>query len=317
MKNIVNFKTFLLKNNLILVVIIILLTTSCSINKNCSHYPKIDNEETILLNQPGVSIAYPISGSIFNSIDPRYIANTNGFTLSVRSNGERIITQKTFELISSGGALALESGIVSSNTTYYLKSWNYYINDKLMPYYSRTLATTLMPQAIDEVKFVKNDSLKMVYVSDAKLSDKIDQGVSAIKIYTRDFIPNEISNNSNIYTLNNTVITQKIFEALNPVFIKSLQRSTNKKDLALFEKKGLKEVVKIELFTLKETLSSFTADGGDTVLMIDNIELPLDTEKMFKKDFLKEIKYISAGDEGSSTYEQKHPGKKHFIIISL
>ncbi|MCK3683770.1 hypothetical protein [Maribellus sp. YY47] len=316
MKNILNFKIFLLKNNLILVIISILLTTSCSIKKNCSHSSRINNEETILLHQPGASIVYPISGSIFNSIDPRDIANTHGFTLSVRSDGERIITQKTFELISSGGAIALESGVVSSNTRY-LKSWNYYINDKLMPYYSRTLATTLMPQAIDEVKFVKNDSLKMVYVSDAKLSDKIDQGVSAIKIYTRNFIPNEISNNSIIYTINNTVITQKIFEALNPVFIKTLQRSTNKKDLASYEKKGLKEVVKIELFTLKEALSIFTADGGNTALLVDNIELPLDTKEMLKKDFFKEIKYISAGDEGASIYEQKHPGKKHFILISL
>jgi len=316
MKNILNIKTSLIKNNLILAIISILLTTSCSIKKNCSHYTKINNEETILLNQPGASIVYPISGSIFNSIDSRYIANTNGFTFSVRSDGERIITQKTFELLSSGGALALESGVVSSNTTY-LKSWNYYINDKLMPYYSRTLATTLMPQAIDEIKFVKNDSLKMVYVSDAKLSDKIDQGVSAIKIYTRNFIPNEISNNSIIYTVNNTVITQKIFEALDPLFIKTLQRSTNKKDLVSYEKKGLKEVVKIELFTLKEALSMLTADGGNTVLLVDNIELPLDTKEMLKKDFFKEIRYISAGDEGSSIYEQKHPDKKHFILISL
>lgn len=312
----ISLESFLLRDHLTLVIIIISLMTSCTNKENCSRDPKINNEETIVLHQPGTSIVWPISGSIYNSIDPRYIANTHGFTFSVHSEGERMITQKTFELIPGGGSLTLESGIGSSNATY-LKSWNYYINDKLMPYYSRTLVTTLMPQAFEEVKFVKNDSLKMVLVSDATLSDTIGQGVAAIKIYTRNFIPNEISKDLIIYTLNNTVITQKIFEALNPVFIKSLQRSTNKTDLASYENKGVKEVVKIELFTLKETLSSFTADGGNSVLLIDNIELPLETEKMFRKDYFKEIKYISPGDEGSSIYEQKYPGKKNFIVISL
>lgn len=315
MENIVKPYSRLFKQ-FVFYIVCVFLSLSCSLKKNYSSNSKIDNEETIVLYQPGTNIVWPITGKIYNSIDPRYIANTNGFTLSVRTDNKRKITEKTFELISISGSPTLGSEYSSSNITSSV-SWNYYINDKLMPYYSRILTTALMPQAIEAVEFIKNDSLKIVLVPDAKLSDKIEQGAAAIKIYTRNFSRNSISKNSSIYLLNNIIITPKIFEALDPVFIKSLERTTNKKELAIYEKKGLEEIVKIELFTLREVLSSFTADGGNAVLLIDNVELPLDTEKMLKKYFFKEVKHISAEDEEFSVYERRHPGKDYFIIISL
>ncbi len=300
---------------LIVIIFSTFLIVSCSIKQNYSNYSKVSNGETIILLQPNHSIIWPITGSIYNSIDPRYIANINGYTVSVRSDNEHKVTKKTFELICAHDFLISENFNLSS--TQDLKLWNYYINDELMPYYSRFLAPVLMPKAIDEVKFVQNDSLKLVLALNAILSDTISQGAPAIKIYTRDFIRNDISENSTLYILDNIIITPKIFNALNPIFIKSLHRSTNKKDLEAYGRKGLKEVVKIELFTLMEVLSTFITDGGNSVLLIDNVELPHGTEKKLKKDFFKEIKLVSTKDEEFSKYVQIYPGKKSFEIISL
>ena len=302
-------KNYLLMRNSIIIMVYTLLMVSCSTQKSYINNSKISNEDTVVLLQPNHSISWPITGRIYNSINPRYIADKYGYTLSVRSGNK----QKTFELICVRDYLSSYDVITARE----LNLWNYYINDELKPYYSRILAPVLMPPAIDEVKFVQHDSLKLVLALNAKLSDTISQGAPAVKIYTRDFISNDISENSTLYILDNIIITSKIFNAINPLFIKTLQRSTNTEKLTIYGRKGVKEVVEIELFTLMEVFSSVITDGGSSVLLIDNVELPHGTEKKLKKDFFKEIKLVSNKDEEFSKYVQIYPSKKYFEIISL
>ncbi|MEA5082191.1 MAG: hypothetical protein VB024_11305 [Dysgonamonadaceae bacterium] len=275
---------------------------SCSTKNNIISNKNITNEEIVVLHQPEGSIVWPIKGTIYNAIEPRYISDVNGFTISERTDNDQVVIEKTFELMTS------DYSFLSSSSG--SKLWNLYINDKLMPYYSRILASVLKPQAIEEVKYIKNDSLKIVFVSSSKISDINEQGVEAVKIYTRDLTLNDNSNYSTIYFLGDTNITSKIFEAINPVFIKSLHRITDKNDLITYKQKGLKEVVKIELFSLSEVLSLIIADGGNSVLLIDNIKLPLGTETKMKHDLFKKIKHVSVGDEEFSSFEQNYQGKK-------
>lgn len=296
---------------------LILCITGCSTQGRMS-YKSIDDTERIQFQQPGNSpIAWYITGSLYKAINPIYIANKEGFTIYTnRIQGEEK-EKKVFELIafSDGFTTGHDDGNLASALTAGL-SWNYYINDQFMPFYMRVLACVLKPHSIERVEYVPNDTMKIVHISLLDDNYKERDDVGAVKITTRE-TPKDIASSKVLYLADNIEITPKIFEAINPIYIKSLQRITDKNELKSYQKKRLKEVVKIEFFSLYEVQSMITSSGGKSALLINNIEFPIDFEKKFYRYFFKKIDYISEGDEGYLSLKRTHPDKEYFTIISL
>jgi hypothetical protein len=132
------------------------------------------------------------------------------------------------------------------------------------------------------------------------------------------------------YLLDDVEITYKIFNALTPVFIRSLERITDKTKIAELGYDNCSEVVSINLFTVNEVIGSevIMSVTGETdpdayIAIIDGVALYGDPSyndivKKFYYYFFKDyIQRLPKNDKDYQKYVEKYPGKKDFTIITL
>ena len=268
------------------VLLVIFFFTGCAPTKNDIYFEISDND-TLNFESSGAGLfGGNITGKIYKAINSRYIANQYGFTTEKRKYGESI--RKSFHLIDFDYCAIPDDDaprfFTSLNAA---KSWDYYINDEMMIYDSRVLVSALELQAIESVEYVAQDTMRVVFTSPMK--DAIDTLVGAIYIQTRDIKQHEVNDKSTLYLLNDIVITRKIYDALNPIFIRSLKRIRDKAELERFGN-NIKEIVKIDLFEFDDVVEDviFIGDPKE-IYLIDNIPLERNHYFMLNRSCVKEI----------------------------
>ena len=182
-----------------------------------------DEDMIRLINPNFAGNSYDIPGVLFKAIDTRFIVHQYDF---IRSG-------KTLYNVS------LFTDTEPSRDGH--ERWIYYINNMNNIFMSskdaRSLISTIMPQAIESIDF--------------SLPKNFNKEV--VRFYTRDTSRSAINDSTTIYFLEeNKIITRKIFDAINPAFIRSLRRITNKEELAEYmsreelaeyKNKDIKEIV--------------------------------------------------------------------------
>jgi len=311
----------------------LLFMMDCYAQSNSDNFWNISDFDTIRFANPdNVTIGQYITGTIFKAIDPRFIANVHGSTKIERVNYNSYDKNKGFKKI-----VTKEFSLIAFDYHHYpnyevsrlftslnaQKKWNYYINDNLLNNYARVLISALIPQAIERIEFIPTDNLKLVAVN----SDSPIKSQGSIHYYTRDISKSTISDSTTVYILNDDrIITRKIYEAINPVFICSLKRINNQAEMAEYEYKGITEIVKINLFKLEEVVNAVSINDCPEcdVYIVDNIQIDWKTHQVLNKYHFKEICEIVEEDKKSfAPYRKLFPsgklkwGSKTVTIISL
>lgn len=318
-QNILKFK-FLLKSRKYLLlgclVGMIFMLGCCPTSNNYNPW-NIADSDTLCLEPPDRGELYSIPGMLFKAIDPRYIANVYGFTKSEISNGEPVSKHKTFGLITFDHYYKPnydERNQQPLTTLNVRKNWNYYINDNLAWYYSRVLVSALHLQAFERVEYTPSDTLKALL---ARLPIGIYSSDGSIRVYTRVISQSIIDDSKTLYLLNGLVVTRKIYEAINPVFIRSLIRITKQEELEQYgQPKNVKEIVKVDLFTYNELIKNPTSlgdiifrtnDGRDyEVFLVDNIQINRGIYDALNHYFFKEFYETTEFDsESFVSYREK------------
>ena len=274
---------------------------------------------------------YSIPGHIFNAIDPHYLVDRNGFATSVFDGA----TQKSFAINAFHDPLSrlnlmCEGCSTCQNCVGDLWSWswnplslgtnmwwNYFINDHRLVFESRALVSTLMPRAMERVTFSLPLAGTANFVPNHGLRRPQDRERGIVRFYTRP-IPPTNSDGNTLFLLNDVAITPRIFEAIRPIYIKSLERITDSDVLSSFNQVGLQEVVKIETFSHRELGLTVLSNAAISLLWVDGIELPITTDRKLKSDFFKERRsYFYADDNTPEYLRQRFPDKMYFTIITL
>jgi len=284
-----------------------------------------DNDELSLI-EPGTNTAYHVTGALYRAIDPRYIANRSGIIeragALIIDGEEEVVTSKYFNLMAFDGYSYSE---IEHSTVTPGRPWNYYINDKLMYRYSRILVSALKLQSIEKVEYVAVDTItKYLAIMPRSYLMPEEPKHGAVHIYTRDISKGITPDRSTLYLLDDIIITREIFEAINPVFIRSLQRITNREEIAKYGRKNIKEIVKIipfdgmELDTgvlMPEHIRLF--NDPSFVLLVNGIQLPSRRKEIFYKAFINKILSYTNGTKAFISYKDKFPGAYSMEIISI
>ena len=108
-------------------------------------------------------------------------------------------------------------------------------------------------------------------------------------LFRSDIKQHKVNDKSTLYLLNDIVITRKIYDALNPIFVRSLKRIRDNAELERFGN-NIKEIVKIELFEFNDVVEDvvFTGDSKE-IYLIDNIPLERNYSFMLNRSYIKEI----------------------------
>ena len=322
------------KKILILFVFGLITTMYSYAQRDASNHLDIADNDTVYLEEPDGRQWYGLSGAVFKAVDPRYIANVYGITFLGTSK------KKTFQLISfetSSVPNYKEISVLSSLNV--PRKWNYYINDTILFYYSRIVVSALMLQSFEKVEYNPSDTL-MSLPARLPLEEHHEYRSvgGSIHVYTRYISKSVINDSTTLYLLNGKVITRKIYEALNPVYIRSLKRITNRAELAKYgQHKDIKEIVEVELFEkmfLTKSLPGseevvivpFGCDGCQ-VYVVDNIQIDENIYDALNRYFFKEICTILEFDKEFAPYrnlfkkeilQKKNGGKiKQVTVITL
>ena len=300
-----------------------LFLISCATHSNIPHnHRTVADNDTLRLRSGGTRFAVP--GSIFNAVDPRYIADRNGFSTRV-FDGE---SRKEFGLNTFNDLYAehvireidkyiFNIEIFSIRHLGVVWRWNYFINDHQLQFNTRALVPVLMPRAMERVTFAPPPDDSVNFVPNYMLRSPPDRETGRVRIYTRP-IPYNASDENTLYLLDGVVITPRIFEAIKPIYIRSLERITNDDELKNFDQAGLQEVVKIETFSHRELGLTMLYNAARSLLLVDGIELHITIRGKLKSDFFKEHRsYFYADDNTPEYLRQQFPDKRHFTIITL
>jgi len=309
------------KRLLILFVFGIITTTYSSAQKE---------DTTISLSNPSPGGAgWSITEAIYQAIDPRLIANKYGILREerdVEDTDRRGVIKRISLFIYDRVFPSPYSGmspILDDNG-----KWNYFINDINMFTGGRPLISAIMPQAIESIDFTPPSPKDMpktkIILPESFRRDSINKG--AIRFYTRDISKSTINDSTTVYLLNgNKVITRKFFDAINPVFIRSLKRITNPEELADCGYKEKKEIVKIDLFDINDLINDVVVMSGypqyDATL-VDNIEIDWKIYEALNKFHIKEIREIEKDKEAFAPYRKLFSEKrlkeiKRVTVVSL
>ena len=256
---------------------------------------------------------YQINGRIFNAIDPHFLVNRHGFfSGSSRLSFELNAFKDPFAFHPFDAEICPNQFSAIQERLGAVLVWNYFINDKLLSTGARALVSALMPRAIERVTFtpVPADSANVVH--NHILRRPIDKETGRVRIYTRP-LPHAVPDENMLYLLDGVVITPRIFEAIRPIYIKSLERITDSDALRYFNQSDLQEVVKVETFSQLEGAQRWARFGHPPILLVDDIELPLSAQRKLNSDFFKRVLNYS----GSSARRQQFPGARSFTIITL
>ncbi len=298
--------------NLLLFCLLFITLLSCSQNLNeQTQFDYIANDnEIIFLDNPVSSIKTIIKGNTYNAIDKHYIDNRYGITTdSQYCIDGSVRTYKTFRLISFSSSItdiSFTDFISSLNSA---KDWDFRINETNLIGYERILVSALMPRAIEQLDYQTYEQ---------RIKNNIpmfgsDENKGIINITTRNIDKIQTNNKPTFYLLNNIKISEKIFDAINPVYIKSLSRITDKTN---------KEGIKIETFSHNEVIAPnalAVTDAGYTldVFLVNGIEIDIETFRALNPAFFKTTQYIRKGNESFNPYLKKYPDKEYITIIII
>ena len=298
-----------------------------------------DNDTVYFVNPEGMG-GESMPGSILKAINPKFIANNYGYTKTTHATRQfidgRWISGKTRETIEFSLVEFNDIRRPEYDTRVFFtslnaqKKWNYYINGYRLCHGQRALVSALMPQSIEKIEFNPNDTLITVcaYIdlpSDAPRSDRMSKG--SVRFFTRDFTKNTLNDRTTIYVLNESmIITRKIYEAINPVFIRSLLRISDPDELNKYSQyKGKSEIVKIDLFKLEEVVDwvVFLSECPKcTIYIVDNVQIDGDSFRVLNRNSFKEKRTIGEEEEAFASYRDLFPkeisgGGKEVVIITL
>jgi hypothetical protein len=262
-------------------------------------WDEVYGDTIIELSIPYFGSSWLITEAIYKAIDPRLIANKYGILREDSHNGFK--GKKGFSIfiydgVSPGGNVA--SPIFGGH-----KKWNYYINDINLFSDGRALITTIMPQAIEGVDFMlpsQNFDVPKGFPGYGSFNKGI------VRFFIRDISKITINDNATVYLVNDSlVITRKIFEAVNPAFIRSLRRITNPEELADCGYKDKTEIVKIDLFGINDLIEEVIVSSNECpecyVTLLDNIPIDWKTYQILYNalDYfhIKEIREITEDDK--------------------
>jgi len=316
------------KRLLVLFVFGIMTTVYSSAQSDVKNLRNVADEDTLLiLASPYYGGGFlDITEDIYKAIDPRLIANKHA-VLTEEKNGHVI---KRFSLFIYDGAFPVRNADSSPIFGGHDK-WNYYINDKNMFTDGRALISAIMPQAIESIDFTPpspKDLPKTQIILPKSFREDTIINKGAVRLYTRDISESVINDSTTVYLLNgNKVITRKIYDALNPVFIRSLKRIANPEEVANYGYKGITEIVKIDIFELSDlTIWQFiwTNDCPEcSITLLDNIQIDQKIYDAINPFHIKEIREITEDDKESfAPYsklftKEKIGWKKQITIITL
>ena len=297
-----------------------------SAQRDVKNLRNVADKDTLLrLTSPYYGGAWQITDAIYKAIDPRLIANKHGVLTEEKNGG----VGKSFSLFIYDGAFPVRNAGSSPIFGGHNK-WNYYINDENMFGAGRALISAIMPQAIESIDFTppgpKDMPKTKIILPKSFREDSINKGI--IRFQTRDISKSAINDSATVYLLNdNKVITRKIYDALNPVFIRSLKRITNPEELADYGYKGKTEIVKIELFESEDLAEEkflwFDECPKCEVILVDNIEIDWKIYEAISQFHIKEIRKITEDDKKafapySKLFTKEKIGwKKQITIITL
>jgi hypothetical protein len=275
-----------------------------------------NDNDTVLLQSDllGYSV---MKGSIYNAINPQYIANIYGATEMVSGNGKHTMS---FEL--DDWNYPSNSDETPLNAA---KTWNYIVDSIGMRGYDRAVVALLMSDAMERVEF--STSPRDKYVAFTGLAqDTLLRAYGEVRIRTRHIPGESIETRNARYVLDNIEVTYKIFNALNPVYIRSLKRITDKKKIAQSGYKHCSELVRVNLFTDDEVrapekrkaplLGSYTEN--DHIAIVDGVQVPsYIAYKLYEHYFKKSEDLEHLRQRGYIEYREKYPEIEEFTIITL
>lgn len=253
----------------------------------------MDDNDTVYLSGPSPMAYTPISGAVYNAIDKQFIESRNGIYLDKTWWSNTI--KKAVRLSPLNNKE--HDDYTSANTSNAASRFDYYINDVRF-YFNRHIVSRLMPKAIE----------KVVYKFNPEGNDKYR---GSIKITTRN--PNKIISDpqKTMYILNNIEISEKIFDAIIPVYIRSLKRISDKNELKKYGKKNLKELVITETFTTNEVIAPnalySTGDTSKHVYIVNGIKLDIQSFWALDKRFFSEYYRYTEESEGFIQFLKNYP----------
>ncbi len=264
----------------------------------------VNDQDTLFLVTSNMGCTM-VDGAIYNALDKRYIANKNGITIEHEEDFWGNPQMKTFQMISLFQTTQLPGTSIQANAINAAKTWDYSINDTYKLDAVRYFISALMPCAIEKAEYTA-------------YTEALNSKKGIVNITTRN--PNKTKSDvrSTLYLLNGIEITEKIFDAINPVYIKYLSRITDKAELLQYNKKKLKEVVKVETFTYDEIIAPtviIQADGGHVeIFLIDDIRLDEKSFQAIDKRFFKEYRRIYNNEKAFMPYLKKYPDARQIKI---
>ena len=189
-------------------------------------------------------------------------------------------------------------GIIDRNAVHDAETWDYKINGMPLWKEMRHIASALMPQAIISAEYIPYEN------PDGKVKGYMD-----IKTCHPDKL--KMDTRHTLYLLNGSEITEKIFDAVNPVYIKSLKRIVDEQELKRFGRKKIKNVVEVETFSYEDLTAPQQASLKENdlldVYLVNDIRL---NKKSFdainKTGFHKWYKF-SRKDKRATPYLKKYP----------
>jgi hypothetical protein len=244
----------------------------------------------------------PITGAIYNALDPKFIVNPYGLAVEKRFYGGKQHVRKEFALWRIGersSPFPLFPGGV--HTLYDIGSRRYCINDSEM-------TSAMARDCIELVYALKLDAVE-------KIGYKFDNGDEEVRIETKSIQEKNVDTPAVRYLLNDTEISYKIFNSINISFIRSMERITNKKKIEKYGYKECGEIVKISLFDYD--IVSTDEGYGSSLYIVDGVPVGHELYIALNPYCFKEFNELHDGEEAYLRCKKEHPDKKYFSIISL
>ena len=243
----------------------------------------VDDNDTVCVG----NLPFAVPGSTYNAINPMYIVNRSGITLYDKGVASIMFT------------LSAPARYVAQNAVDDAETWDYKINGMPLWKEMRHIASALMPQAIICAEYIPYEK------PDGKVKGYMD-----IKTCHPDKLKTDARHT--LYLLNGIKITEKIFEAVNPVYIKSLKRITDEQELKRFGGKDLKNIVMIETFSYEDLIAPqqiYWIKENDLLdlYLVNGIRLNKKSFDAINKTFCNEWYRFFNDDKRAIPYLKKYP----------
>lgn len=274
-----------------------------------------DNEPIYFCDCYGDAGPEPIKGIIYNAIDKDYIADKHGFTLRTHHDKTKNTNTggggKTFQLICidryinpAEVAAGFDDQVSSLSDA---QNFDYSINKYYPLGYRRILVWALMPKAIEKVEY---KTLQQRKDENLDYYEGVKNPLVCFTLRKSREYAYPVADKGIMYVINGIEISEKVFRALNPVFIRSLNRIKDKEELSKYNREGLNGVVQIETFTHEEIIAPnkfIYNEKKSSRFFVNEVEVTFDIFLALKPSFFKETQVIQEKNENYRYIKGKHP----------